>query len=66
MEDIILQAIGFRKDFSTTRAIIDLIESVLKTLDDTMFGCGAFVDHEKTFDISDLTLSLKRLTQQGF
>ena len=41
---------GFRKDFSTSHAILTLLESMQKALDDEQFACGIFVDLEKAFD----------------
>ena len=36
---------GFRKDFSTNHAILNLLEIIQKALDD-----GLFIDLENTFD----------------
>ena len=41
---------GFRKDFSTTHAILNLLESIQKALDDRQIACGIFIDLEKAFD----------------
>ena len=35
---------GFRSKHSTLHALISLTESVKKTIDDGMFGCGVFID----------------------
>ena len=34
---------GFRKDFSTNYAILTLVESIQKALDDGQFACGIFI-----------------------
>ena len=41
---------GFRSKHSTLHALISLTESVKKTIDDGMFGCGVFIDLQKAFD----------------
>ena len=38
---------GFRKDFSANHAILTLLESIQKALDDGKFACGIFIDPEK-------------------
>ena len=38
---------GFQQKHSTTRALINLSESIRKTLDEGSFGCGIFVDLQK-------------------
>ena len=41
---------GFRNKHSTLHALISLTESIKKTIDDGMFGCGVFIDLQKAFD----------------
>ena len=41
---------GFRKDFSTNHAILDLLEIIQKALDDGQIACGIFIDLVKAFD----------------
>ena len=41
---------GFRSKHSTLHALISPTESVKKTIDDGMFGCGVFTDLQKRFD----------------
>ena len=38
---------GFGKDFSTNLAILTLLESIQKALDDGQFACRIFIDLEK-------------------
>ena len=44
---------GFHSKHSTLHALIGFTESIKKTLDDGMFGCGVFIDLQK-----DLILSI--------
>ena len=51
----------FRSKNSTLHALISLIESVNKTIDDGMFGCGVFIDLQKTFDTVKNSILLKKI-----
>ena len=42
---------GFRKDFPTNHAILNLLEITQKALDDVKIACGILIDLEKAFDI---------------
>ena len=44
---------GFQKKFSTSYAVISLIENTEKAIDNKMFVCGVFVDLQKAFDTVD-------------
>ena len=53
---------GFRQQYSTSHALINITENIRKTLDDENIGCGVFVDLQKAFDTIDhqiLTAKLK-------
>ena len=41
---------GFRKYFSLNHAILTLLESIQKGLDDRQFACEIFIDLKKAFD----------------
>ena len=41
---------GFRKDFLTNHAILNLLEIIQKALDGGQIACGIFIDLEKAFD----------------
>ena len=52
---------GFRKDFSTNHAILALLESIQKALDDRQFTCSIFIDLEKAFDTVSHDILLEKL-----
>ena len=52
---------GFRKDFSTNHAILTLLESIQKALDDRQFTCSIFIDLEKAFDTVSHDILLEKL-----
>ena len=52
---------GFRQKYSTTHALINLTESIRKTLDEGSFVCGIFVDFQKAFDTVDHKILLHTL-----
>ena len=43
---------GFHNKHSTLHALISLTESIKKTIDDGMFGCGVFIDLQKPLTLS--------------
>ena len=44
---------GFQKSFSIVHAIISLIESIEKRMDNNLFVCGISNDLQKAFDTID-------------
>ena len=42
--------LGIHSKHSTSHALISLTESIKEAIDDTMFGCGVFIDLRKAFD----------------
>ena len=60
-----LKQFGFRKNFSTSHAIISLIEKKQKSVDDKQIAHGVFIDPEKAFDTVDHTLLLNKLCHYG-
>ena len=56
---------GFRKNHSTSHAIITLVERVSKALDTGKYGVGVFLDLKKTFDTVDHNILLAKLKQYG-
>ena len=52
---------GFRKDFLTNHAILNLLESLKKAPDDGQFACGIFIDFEKAFDTVSHNILFEKL-----
>ena len=60
-----IKQFGFRKDFPTNHAILTLLESIQKALDDRQFACGIFIDLEKAFDTLSHDILLEKLNHYG-
>ena len=56
---------GFQKYFSTNHAILNLLESIQKALDDGQIPHGIFIDLEKAFDTVRHNILLEKLDQYG-
>ena len=56
---------GFRQNFSTSQALINLTENIRQALDEGYIGCGIFVDLQKSFDILDHEILLSKLDHYG-
>ena len=56
---------GFRQQYSTSHALINIIENIRKALDDRDIGCGAFVELQKAFDTVDHQTLLAKLNHYG-
>ena len=56
---------GFRNKHSTTHALIDLTETIRKSLDDNEFACEVFLDLKKAFDTVNHKILLKKLEHYG-
>ena len=56
---------GFREQYSTSHAIINITENIRKALDDANRGCGVFLDLQKAFDTVDHQILLAKLNHYG-
>ena len=56
---------GFRQHYSTSYALLNLIEAIIKALDDGNFACGIFVVLHKAFDTADHSIPLSQLCNYG-
>ena len=56
---------GFRKNNSTTYALLDLTERIKKSIDDKKYGCGLFIDLRKAFDTVNHKILLTKLEHYG-
>ena len=57
---------GFRKQYSTSHALINIAENIRIALDDGNIGCGVFVDLQKAFHVVDHQILLATFSRYGF
>ena len=50
---------GFREKYSTTHALLSMVETIRSNLDNKLFSCGVFVDLEKAFDTVNHNILIK-------
>ena len=56
---------GFRQQYSTSHALINITENIRKALDDGNIGCGAFVDLQNAFDTVVQQILFAKLNHYG-
>ena len=56
---------GFRKNHSTNHALISLVESIKKEIDNQKFVYGIFIDLQKAFDTVDHDVLIQKLNYYG-
>ena len=56
---------GFRQQYSTSHALINITEIIRKALDVGNIGCGVFVHLQKMFDTIDHQILLAKLSHYG-
>ena len=56
---------GFRKNNSTTYALIQITEMIKESIDNHKYGCGIFIDLRKAFDTVNHNILLTKLEHYG-
>ena len=56
---------GFRKNNSTTNALIQITEKIKESIDNGKYGCGIFIDLRKAFDTVNHEILLNKLEHYG-
>ena len=59
------QQYGFRKQMSTSLAIIELVEEISNSLDKHEATVGVFIDLKKAFDTVDHSILIEKLYHYG-
>ena len=60
-----LRQYGFRKNMSTSMAIMELVENITTAMDNGKFTIGVFIDLKKAFDTVDHSILVTKLDHYG-
>ena len=60
-----LRQYGFRKNMSTSMAIMELVENITNAIDNGKFTIGVFIDLKKAFDTVDHNILVTKLDHYG-
>jgi len=62
---LFMNQFGFRKNNSTSFALIQITEKIKETIDNKKYGCGIFIDLRKAFDTVNHKILLGKLDHYG-
>ena len=56
---------GFRKNNSTSYALMEITEHIKESIDKGKFGCGIYIDLRKAFDTVNHSIRFKKMEHYG-
>ena len=56
---------GFRKNNSTSYALMEITEHIKESIDKGKFGCGIYIDLRKAFDTVNHSILFKKMEHYG-